>query len=170
MHSHATARYRWHTIRGDETPNIIAAIDIGADIDAVWRLAQDPLARVRWDLWFSRITPTDALDNDGYRFRPDGALHLSLDTQHFKEGPAMFRFPMLLGGRPDLKESFDDDDRRKSCARFALPPMRLGRRRPPTTRQSTTAQHVTTAGYGRASGHKKPFRTRSLHYGVVPAS
>jgi hypothetical protein len=48
---------------------IYVEIDIAADIDTVWRLTQDPPAHVRWDLRFSRITRTDALNNDGYRFR-----------------------------------------------------------------------------------------------------
>jgi hypothetical protein len=48
---------------------IYVEIDIAADIDTVWRLTQNTDAHARWDLRFSRITPTNTLDNDGYRFR-----------------------------------------------------------------------------------------------------
>lgn len=39
----------------------------------------------------------------------DGSLHLRSDAQRFYEGPIAFAFPMLLSGRADLRESFDDD-------------------------------------------------------------
>ena len=40
---------------------------------------------------------------------PDGSLHLTSDAQRFYEGWIAFRFPMLVSGRADLRESFDDD-------------------------------------------------------------
>lgn len=41
---------------------------------------------------------------------PDGSLHLTSDAQRFYEGPLVaFPFPMLLSGRADLHESFDDE-------------------------------------------------------------
>lgn len=42
------------------------------------------------------------------RALPDGSLHLTSDAQRFYAGPLGFRFPMLLSGRADLRESFDD--------------------------------------------------------------
>lgn len=38
----------------------------------------------------------------------DGSLLLRSDAQRFYEGPVAFRFPMLLSGRAELRESFDD--------------------------------------------------------------
>jgi len=48
---------------------IYVEIEIVADIDTVWRLTQDPALHSRWDLRFSRITPSETLDSEGYRFR-----------------------------------------------------------------------------------------------------
>lgn len=39
----------------------------------------------------------------------DGALHLTSGAQRFYEGPIAFRFPMLLSGRADLTERYDDE-------------------------------------------------------------
>lgn len=40
----------------------------------------------------------------------DGSLHLRSDTQRFYEGRFIaFRFPMLLSGRADLRESYDEE-------------------------------------------------------------
>ncbi len=39
---------------------------------------------------------------------PDGSLHLRSGAQRFYEGLIGFRFPMLLSGRANLVESFDD--------------------------------------------------------------
>jgi hypothetical protein len=38
----------------------------------------------------------------------DGSLLLRSDAQRFYEGPIAFRFPMLLSGRAELRESYDD--------------------------------------------------------------
>jgi hypothetical protein len=40
---------------------------------------------------------------------PDGSLLLRSDAQRFYEGVVGFRFPMLLSGRAELRERFDDD-------------------------------------------------------------
>ncbi|MBH0008535.1 SRPBCC family protein [Salinibacterium sp. SWN1162] len=48
---------------------IYVEIDIAADIDTVWRLTQVAENHTRWDLRFSRISPTETLDSEGYRFR-----------------------------------------------------------------------------------------------------
>lgn len=39
---------------------------------------------------------------------PDGSLLLRSGAQRFYEGPLGFRFPMLLSGRAELRESYDD--------------------------------------------------------------
>ncbi|WP_144797346.1 DUF4166 domain-containing protein [Microbacterium paludicola] len=39
----------------------------------------------------------------------EGALRLRSHGQRFYEGPLAFRFPMLLSGRADLTERYDDD-------------------------------------------------------------
>lgn len=39
----------------------------------------------------------------------DGALRLRSGAQRFYEGPIAFRFPMILSGRADLIERFDDE-------------------------------------------------------------
>jgi hypothetical protein len=40
---------------------------------------------------------------------PDGSLLLRSGAQRFREGPLSFRFPMLLSGKAQLRESYDDD-------------------------------------------------------------
>ena len=44
--------------------------------------------------------------------QPDGSLLLRSDAQRFYEGPVAFRFPMLLSGRAELRESFDDESQK----------------------------------------------------------
>lgn len=40
--------------------------------------------------------------------QPDGSLLLRSGAQRFYEGPIAFRFPLLLSGRAELRESYDD--------------------------------------------------------------
>lgn len=40
--------------------------------------------------------------------RPDGSLLLRSGAQRFYEGPIAFRFPLLLSGSAELRESYDD--------------------------------------------------------------
>ncbi len=42
---------------------------IDADLDRVWQLTQDPELHARWDLRFSRITPTGSTPDGAQRFR-----------------------------------------------------------------------------------------------------
>lgn len=42
----------------------------------------------------------------------DGALRLTSGAQRFYEGPIAFRFPMLLSGRADLTERYDEERQR----------------------------------------------------------
>jgi len=49
--------------------SIRVEIVIGADLDTVWRLTQDPELHARWDARFSRIVPESADDEGAWRFR-----------------------------------------------------------------------------------------------------
>lgn len=48
---------------------VYVSIRIRASLDRVWELTQDPAQHARWDVRFSSITPTGALDGGGIRFR-----------------------------------------------------------------------------------------------------
>jgi hypothetical protein len=47
---------------------IYVSIRIAAPMERVWHLTQDPAQHARWDVRFSRITPTGRLDGGGTRF------------------------------------------------------------------------------------------------------
>lgn len=55
-------------------PGIYVEILVRADLETVWRLTQDPLHHVRWDLRFSAIVPEALLPGGGYRFRYERSL------------------------------------------------------------------------------------------------
>lgn len=55
---------------------IYVAVVVGADIDRVWQLTQNPVLHARWDLRFSRIVPTESLASGGYRFDYERSLPL----------------------------------------------------------------------------------------------
>lgn len=97
------------------TRGIYVAIRIDAPLEVVWRLTQDPVAHVRWDLRFSTIAPLEALAGGGQRFRYERRL-----PGHVIHG---------LG--TSLGEASRPDGSRTSALRFEtgdrLSPLRSGR-------------------------------------------
>lgn len=88
---------------------------IAAPIERVWELTQDPDEHVRWDVRFSRITPTTPTPDGGTRFR------------YTRRVP----FRTVAGDGVSIGEARRPDGSRTSALRFAttdpLSPIRSGR-------------------------------------------
>lgn len=94
---------------------IFVSIRIAAPIETVWRLTQDPVDHVRWDLRFSRIVALHPLADGGERFRYERAL-----PGH-----------VIRGRGTSIGERRRPDGTRTSALRFEtrdrLSPLRAGR-------------------------------------------
>ena len=88
---------------------------IAADVDAVWAATQDPAAHVRWDVRFSRITPTGTT--------PEGATRFTYERR--------VPFHTVRGTGVSLGEKHRPDRTRTSALRFhtadPLSPISSGR-------------------------------------------
>ena len=81
---------------------IFVEIRIRAPLERVWELTQTTELHPRWDLRFSRITPTETLAGGGYRFRYERALG----------------FHTIVGTGTSLGERERADGTRTSALRF----------------------------------------------------
>ncbi|HEY2644633.1 MAG TPA: SRPBCC family protein, partial [Galbitalea sp.] len=94
---------------------IYVEIGIRSRMERVWQLTQEPSQHPRWDLRFTSITPTEELDNGGYRFRYERRLPLHT----------------IVGTGMSLGERTRPDDTRTSALRFTTEdrwsPLRGGR-------------------------------------------